>query len=85
MAEKALDVLDEVMGDKDASPSARVNAATNALERGYGKATSEVILRDKRQLTDLSDEELEEFARADGESTDAAGTGEEESSAAEPD
>jgi hypothetical protein len=44
-AEKAIMVLVEVMSDKEATPSARVGAASEILDRGFGRAPQSIDLK----------------------------------------
>ena len=56
----AIKTLAEIMLDKDASPSARVSAASELLDRGHGKAPAFITGDDAafRRAVELTDDEL---------------------------
>jgi len=57
---RAIEVLAELMNDPKATASARTMAAEKLLDRGYGRPPqlNAVAVSDKRDVRDLSDEEL---------------------------
>ena len=57
-----LDVLITLARDANTPPSARITAATAVLDRGHGKPTVSIETR-RRDLSDLSDAELEAIIR----------------------
>lgn len=59
-AQDAIDTLVEVMKDKDATPSARVGAASEILDRGFGRAPQSLEVEHKLSLG----EEFEAFIRS---------------------
>ena len=52
----ALQVLQGIMTDKNAPQSARVNAATYLLDRGWGKPQQSLEIEDKRTHEDAVNE-----------------------------
>lgn len=69
--EEALNVLVSVMRDEEAPPPARVSAATNIHDRGWGKPTQPVSgddeappIRHELDLSKLSEQTLREIAAA---------------------
>ena len=73
----ALKTLSGIMNEKSAPHSARVRAAEALLNRGWGMPKQEMTIEDKRQLSTLSDAELE--AIATGEARGGNGAAEPES------
>lgn len=73
----AVETLAEIMGDAEASCSARVSAASALLDRGYGKppqfSTSDA--EEFRRATDMSDDELARIAAGSGDGTPAKTNG----------
>lgn len=59
-AQDAIDTLVEVMKDKEATPSARVGAASEILDRGFGRAPQSLEVEHKLSLG----EEFERFIRS---------------------
>lgn len=59
----AVETLVEIMGDQEAPPSARVKAATEILDRGWGKAPVNITLNagGELDLEALSDEALKDI------------------------
>jgi len=57
---RAIEVLAELMNDPNATASARAMAAEKLLDRGYGRPPqlNAFAVSDKRDVRDLSDEEL---------------------------
>src|SRR5262252_6226016 len=55
---EAIETLNKIMTDKDATASARVSAAVAILERGWGKAPQTVNLRRDSDLREMTDDEL---------------------------
>ena len=73
----AVETLVEIMGDNQAPPSARVKAATEILDRGWGKAPVNITLNaggelDLEALSDkvLGDIIAENLAAMEGEQVD---------------
>jgi hypothetical protein len=58
-AQECIDTLVEVMKDTSATPSARVSAASEILDRGFGKAPQSLDVEHKVTLSDA----FEEFIR----------------------
>jgi hypothetical protein len=53
----AIGVLVEVMGDTNASPSARITAARELLDRGWGKAPAAIALCAERPDADQEEQD----------------------------
>ena len=61
-AKKAVEVLVEVMSDVSATPSARVSAASEILDRGFGSAPKSLDINHTMTIS----EEFEKFIRSLG-------------------
>jgi hypothetical protein len=72
--DKAIRTLAKIMGDDEATASARVAAATALLDRGYGKPPQFVSGDPNayRKASDLSDDELASIIAEDSGSGDSA-------------
>lgn len=79
----AIKTLAGIMQEKQAPHSARVRAAEALINRGWGMPKQEMTIEDKRQLSSLSDGELESIAR--GEPRSGNGAAESEGGPAESD
>jgi HEAT repeat protein len=55
--ERALNVIIEIMNDADAGKQVRLNAATEVLNRGWGKARQAII--DEGSVRKMSDAEID--------------------------
>jgi hypothetical protein len=60
--QQALDTLVEIAGNKNASPSARVQAATAILDRGWGKPSQHLAVSTAMTFTEYLDMLAEEDA-----------------------
>lgn len=69
--DKAIKTLAEIMRDDEATPSARVAAASAILDRGYGKPPQFVTGDPNayRKASDLTDDELANIAASSGDGT----------------
>ena len=68
----AIRVLVGIVQEKKAPHAARVSAAQALLDRGWGKATQFIDATIRKQVQDLTDDELSNIAAGSGE--DAAET-----------
>jgi len=57
-SEAAVNILVRIMSDAEATASARISAANAVLDRAWGKVQTSVKRAGKRNIGDLSDEEL---------------------------
>lgn len=58
---EAIDILTEIMTDRDEQGSARVAAANGILDRGHGKATQPIEIGGPGAFDQMSDDQLDEF------------------------
>ena len=66
----AVNTLHKITKSTKAPPAACVSAATALLDRGWGKPTQNMVLDDRRSLTELTDAELTAIVRGEAGSGD---------------
>lgn len=74
---EAVNTLVEIMRDKSAQPTARVAAASQILDRGYGKPSQPVDIVPRKSAEDFTDDELAVLAGLGAEGFGGTGSAEE--------